>query len=51
MNLPPTFAVLAALESNPAPAGRSSPAGVAIILLCLFATLALAARWAIRRFK
>ena len=47
----PLRAFLAAVESNPAPAGRSSAAGVAIILICLAAAVAVAARAALKHLK
>ena len=47
----PMNAVLLAAVSEPAPPGRSSPVGIAIILLCLAAGIALAAFAAIRRRK
>ena len=40
-----------AAVSEPAPAGRSSAAGIAIILVCLAAAVVLAARAAVRHFK
>ena len=44
------FPILA-LVSEPAPAGRSSSLGIAIILLCLVIACSLAARAAVRHFK
>lgn len=40
-----------ALVSEPAPAGRSSAAGIAIILLCLVAAVVVSVRAAVRHFK
>ena len=40
-----------AVVSTPAPAGRSSAAGVSIIVLCLVAAAAFAVRSAVRHFK
>ncbi len=48
---PPFRALLAVADSDPAPPGRTSAAGVAIIVLCFTAALALAVRGAVKRFR